>query len=62
MTTYLALMRLMRIPWQERTSTTLSDLYDADLRGAEPAVATIACDVFVPHPLTGVQYADGKPG
>ena len=49
----------MRTPWKEREGTTLSDLYDPDLRSTEPQIATRAAQYRVPHPLTGVAYADG---
>lgn len=40
--------------------TSLSDLYDADQRAKWPGLRAL-CAVFnVPHPLTDVQYADGK--
>ena len=39
--------------------TTLSDLYDADKRAAQPGVARLAGDVTIPHPLHGPGYADG---
>lgn len=41
------------------TVTTLADLYNADLRRADRAVRAIAEGVMIPHPLHGVDYADG---
>lgn len=37
----------------------LSDLYDADERAKEHIVARTASRHRIPHPLPGVQYADG---
>lgn len=53
------LVGLMRTPWSEREGTTLSDIYDPDLRSTEPGVRALAATVMVPHPLVGVAYADG---
>jgi hypothetical protein len=38
---------------------TLSDLYDADLRAAEPVARNLAAELTIPHPLNNVAYADG---
>lgn len=37
----------------------LADLYDADRRVTDPAVARVARVQRIPHPLHGVPYADG---
>lgn len=37
----------------------LSTLYDADARTKDPVVARIAAEYSIPHPLHGIQYADG---
>lgn len=37
----------------------LSDLYDADRRTRDPQAARLASEMFIPHPLEGVTYADG---
>ncbi len=51
---------MARTPWIDRTgTTTLSDLYDGDLRTNSPTVAHLATRVMIPHPLPGVTYADG---
>lgn len=39
--------------------TSLSDLYDGDLRRRDPEVWRLAVLVTVPHPLHGVRYGDG---
>lgn len=39
--------------------TSLSDLYDADRRTVDLEVHRMAADVPIPHPLIGVEYADG---
>lgn len=39
--------------------TTLTTLYDADRRTADPDVAHLAASVHIPHPLHGIPYADG---
>ncbi len=39
--------------------TALSDLYDADQRSRDPAVAALAACLSIPHPLHGIEYADG---
>lgn len=38
---------------------TLADLYDADKRMTNAEVRDTAASVRIPHPLRGVQYADG---
>ena len=42
-----------------RRTYVLSDLYDADLRTTDPVAARLAANKRIPHPLKGVQYADG---
>lgn len=41
------------------SAVTLSDLYDADRRTRDPEVRELAGRKTIPHPLRGVQYADG---
>lgn len=60
-----------RIDWRERTSTTLTDLYDGDRHllvsnldvsagiGRDAYREPQRRDVRIPHPLPGVRYADG---
>lgn len=38
---------------------TLSDLYDADRRTTDPEVWALAAQTLIPHPLSGLTYADG---
>ena len=38
----------------------LADLYDADRRVRDPEVRTVSGKYRIPHPLSSVQYADGK--
>lgn len=38
----------------------LSDLYDGDRRTRDPYVREVASNYRIPHPLSGVTYADGK--
>lgn len=38
---------------------TLSDLYNADQRTHDPKIRGLAEEIFIPHPLNNVQYADG---
>jgi hypothetical protein len=40
--------------------TQLSDLYDADKRARSALVTGLALYSRAPHPLTGVEYADGS--
>lgn len=40
-------------------SVTLRDLYDADKRTRDPLVRQAAEVVPIPHPVSGVTYADG---
>ena len=42
-----------------RAPILLSDLYDADRRTRDPEVRELAARQTIPHPLRGVQYADG---
>jgi len=37
----------------------LADLYDGDRRTRDPAVAAVAERQLIPHPLHGIEYADG---
>jgi hypothetical protein len=37
----------------------LSELYDADKRKKDPVLARLCEDQPIPHPLHGVEYADG---
>jgi len=39
--------------------TQLSDLYDADLRQRSTGAKRLSQRVRIPHPLHGVEYADG---
>jgi hypothetical protein len=38
----------------------LSDLYDADRRKTWANVERLASVTHIPHPLTGIDYADGS--
>lgn len=40
--------------------TSLADLYDGDRRTRDRQVSDLAARVVIPHPLHGVQYADGR--
>ncbi len=59
------------IDWRERDSVVLSDLYDGDRRlilanaigPTRQRLSAMHAEVRVPHPLSGVAYADGtQPG
>lgn len=39
---------------------TLAQLYDGDLYHRDPVAASLRRRVFIPHPLTGVEYGDGR--
>ena len=38
----------------------LADLYDADQRTRNETVRDTAANYLIPHPLSSVQYADGR--
>ncbi|WP_159622700.1 hypothetical protein [Ruania rhizosphaerae] len=37
----------------------LADIYNADVRSVHTDARQLAAKVYIPHPLNGVQYADG---